>query len=55
MDLKGVQQQLKFILETDKEKEIYRQPHITGYNRQKSSRIGSKSIWEYISRMIEKY
>ncbi|MBR4934159.1 MAG: HD domain-containing protein [Clostridia bacterium] len=36
MDEKRFQKQLDFILETDKEKKIYRQTHITGYERREN-------------------
>lgn len=36
MDLDRLQKQLNFILEIDKEKEIYRQTHIKGYKRQEN-------------------
>ena len=36
MDLERFQRQLNFILEIDKEKEIYRQTHLTGYKRQEN-------------------
>ena len=36
MDLNRFQKQLDFILEIDKEKEIYRQTHLKGYKRQEN-------------------
>ncbi len=36
MDLNRFQKQIDFILEIDKEKEIYRQTHLTGYKRQEN-------------------
>ena len=36
MDLSRFQKQLDFILEIDKEKEIYRQTHLRGYKRQEN-------------------
>ena len=36
MDLERFQKQLDFVLEIDKEKEIYRQTHLKGYKRQEN-------------------
>ena len=36
MDIERFQKQLNFILEIDKEKEIYRQTHLKGYKRQEN-------------------